>query len=195
MARSPDEDQALVEAARAGEQPAYEALFKKYRDRALALAFRYTHRHEEALDVVQDAFIKAFDRLKDFRGESRFVHWLFRIVVNTAIDAGRYKPPPPVLYDESRGEEGITRGDPRPDADPARAAEHQELLEAYQQALAQLSPEHRAAFALHAVQGLPYKEIAEVLDVPLGTVMSRLHYARKHLQKILRRFRGEENER
>jgi RNA polymerase sigma-70 factor (ECF subfamily) len=183
MAESPDEDQALVQSALGGDEDAFRALFDKYKDRALAVAFRYTHDHESALDVVQDAFIKAFRKLGDFRGQSRFVHWLFRIVANAAIDFGRRKPPPTAPYDEGRESGSPPAPDDRPDADPVRRAEGKELQEAYSDALNQLSPEHKAAFALHATQGLAYREIAEVLDVPIGTVMSRLHYARKHLQE------------
>jgi len=195
MERSPDEDAALVRAARAGEEDAFRALFEKYKERALGVASRYARNREDALDVVQNAFIKAFKRLDDFRGESHFSHWFFRIVANAAIDAARQRKEPQASYDEARESEGVSVRDDHPERDPARAAEDSELRQAYQQALGELSPDHREVFALHITQGLQYREIAQTLDIPIGTVMSRLHYARKHLQKTLRRFLADENTR
>ncbi len=188
MAQGPDEDLALVNAARAGEEDAFKALFEKYRDRAVALAYRYTHNREDALDVVQDAFLKVFRSLSGFKGQSRFVHWLFRIVVNRAIDVCRSREASHPTYDEAREGEGIAAPDLRPDANPLRSAARNELQEAYQNAIGELSPEHRAVISLHVSQGMRYIEIAETLDIPVGTVMSRLHYARKHLQEILKKF-------
>jgi RNA polymerase sigma-70 factor (ECF subfamily) len=194
MVQGPDEDLANVQAAQRGNLGAFEALFVKYRDRAAALAFRYTHSHEDALDVVQDAFIKVFRSLGEFRGQSRFVHWLFRIVANTAIDARRAKGSPEAVYDEARESEGVTVADPSAEADPARVAASREVQAAYQKALAELSPEHRAVFELHVTKGLSYSEIAQQVGVPIGTVMSRLFYARKQLQQKLSRFWRESEE-
>ena len=188
MTQSPDDDLALVDAARAGDQDAYEGLFNKYRDRAAAIAFRYTHNREDALDVVQEAFIKAFGSLDSFRGEAKFSNWLFRIVTNKAIDMFRRRKEPHASYDETREGEGIMVADTRPYANPVRNVETQEMREAYEGAVAQLSPDHRAVFALHVSKGLRYGEIAEALGIPIGTVMSRLHYARKRLRDLLRDF-------
>ncbi len=151
--------------------------------------------HEDAEEVVQEALLKAFRKLDNFRGGSKFYTWLYRIVHNGAIDrvrkVSRHRS---VDYDDAIGRHEEIDGaaqllPPRMDADPERVRQRRELKEQMEDALAQLSEPHRTVIVLREVQGLTYEEIAEVVDCPKGTVMSRLHHARKHMQTLLTPYR------
>ena len=188
------EDVALVERAAGGDAEAFEKLFVKYRQRVFAVAWRLLHDQDTALDVVQDAFVRAYEQLEDLRGEARFFPWLRRIAVNLAIDRLRHaRRGVEVSLDEQRvGEGDEEREEPaavvkaRAGAEsPAQKAELSEFSAALSAALQKLSDSHRAVFMLHAAEGMSYKEIAEALDINIGTVMSRLFYARKRLQELL----------
>jgi RNA polymerase sigma-70 factor (ECF subfamily) len=174
------DDESLVQLARRGDRPASEELFRRHRDTAYRVAFRLLGHHEDALDAVQEGFIKAISHLSDFDGRSGFRTWLMRIVHNAAIDAGRRRKRRPALgLNEESGAE------PAGEDDPARGLNRQDLRRALDTALNRLSPTTRQTFVLFAEGGLSYKEIAELQDVPIGTVMSRLHYARHKLQSYL----------
>ncbi|MBE7467196.1 MAG: RNA polymerase sigma factor [Planctomycetes bacterium] len=189
------EDGPLVERALGGDAEAFERLFVKYRQRVYAAAWRVLHDEEAALDVVQDAFVKAYERLGDLRGESRFFPWLRRIAVNLAIDRVRHiKRGVEVGFDEAqfgRGEEADgdrLPGDPDERArreSPVRKAELSEFGSSLEQALGKLTEAHRTVFLLHAAEGMSYREIADAIGCNIGTVMSRLFYARKKLQELL----------
>lgn len=188
------EDAALVEQAGAGKAEAFERLFVKYRQRLFAAAWRLLHDEDAALDVVQDAFVRAYEQLGNLRGETRFFPWLRRIAVNLAIDQLRHKRRGvEVELDEHRvGEGDEERDEPaavvkaRSGAEsPAQQAELSEFNAALSAALLKLSEPQRAVFMLHAAEGMSYKEIAEAMDCNIGTVMSRLFYARKRLQELL----------
>lgn len=180
------DDQALVERCRSGDLAAFEPLVEKYRERVWRLAYHYLRDREEAWDVAQEAFIRAWQALPSFRGQSAFYTWLFRIVVNIATDRARQRaargrafgtePVPEedwerVLIDSTRG----------PDEAAARTEERERL----RRALDALPEHHRAIIMLSDLEGLSYREIAEVLGIPMGTVMSRLHNARKRLRRVL----------
>jgi RNA polymerase sigma-70 factor (ECF subfamily) len=145
---------------------------------------------DEARDVVQDCFIKAYRSLERFQGDSGFYTWLYRIAVNLCIDrARRHQRAPKVEFDEAvaQEEEGDVGLSPqRLGFDPARALDDREIRERVLAALAQISENHRAILVLREVDGLSYEEIAAVLDIPQGTVMSRLFHARKRMQELLR---------
>lgn len=188
------EDPILVEKAVGGDSEAFEQLFLKYRQRLFAVAWRLLRDEDAALDIVQDAFVRAYEQLEKLRGEARFYPWLRRIAVNLAIDRLRHiKRGVEVALDEHR----VGGGDENSEAgaavmvarsgseSPVKKAEMSEFSTALQSALLKLSDSHRAVFMLHAAEGMSYKEIADALDVNIGTVMSRLFYARKRLQELL----------
>jgi RNA polymerase sigma-70 factor (ECF subfamily) len=188
------EDTALVERAVGGDGDAFEKLFLKYRQRVFSVAWRLLRDEDSALDVVQDAFVRAYQQLESLRGEARFYPWLRRIAVNLAIDRLRHiRRRVEVGLDEHRVGEGDEASD-EPAAvvlsrsgseSPAHKAEISEFSSALSSALLKLSESHRTVFMLHAAEGMSYKEIAETMDCNIGTVMSRLFYARKRLQELL----------
>ena len=188
------DDVKLVERTVAGQSEAFEELFVKYRQRVFAVAWRLLRNEDMALDVVQDAFVKAFEQLPKLRGETRFYPWLRQITINLSIDRLRQaKRHGEVGLDEHRvggGDEGreeraaVVLAKSGSES-PERLAELSEFSSALSDALLKLSDGHRAVFMLHASEGMSYKEIAEALNCNIGTVMSRLFYARKRLQELL----------
>ena len=185
---APD-DETLVGLAREGSRPASEELFQRHRGVAYRVAFRMLGNEQDALDAVQDGLLKAFSGLEDFDGRSGFRTWLVRVVSNAAIDLGRKRSRRHVFGIGLGHRSGADRGDdeaqgrePSVEADPARGMHRADLRLALDAALARLSPKVRMTFVLFAEAGLSYKEIAEAQDVPIGTVMSRMNYARQKLQ-------------
>ena len=189
------EDRRLVEQTIAGDKSAFETLFVKYRQRLYGVAWRLLHEEDSALDVVQDAFVKAYARIGDLRGEARFYPWLRRIAVNLAIDRLRkLKREAEVGFDEAHygagddtdtGRSSSSPTDKQERSNPLYNVELSEFSEALKVALEKISPPHRAVFMLHAAEGMTYREIADALKCNIGTVMSRLFYARKQLQELL----------
>jgi len=183
------EDAALVERAAGGDPDAFGQLFERRREGLYLKAYSYLRRRDDALDVVQEAFMRAWERLGGFRGESSFATWMGRIVTNLCID--RIRRPKTVsggLDEDVLGEPAedprLARAAPRASS-PVRAAELAEFAPALHSALGELSEKHRSVFLLHAQDGLRYREIADELGISIGTVMSRLHYAREKLQEML----------
>jgi RNA polymerase sigma-70 factor, ECF subfamily len=175
-------DEALVPRARAGDNAAREELFDRHRADSYRVAYRLLGHEEDALDVVQESMLKAFSALNDFDGRSGFRTWLLRIVTNTALDWGRRRKRRP----SGRGGDGDdSRWEPITSDDPAHRLHQQDLRLALDQALSSLTPTIRTTFVLFAELGLSYKEIAATQDVPIGTVMSRIHAAREKLQAAL----------
>jgi len=189
------EDGALVERTLNGEAEPFECLFTKYRQRLFGVAWRLLHDEDAALDVVQESFVRAFQQLEKLRGEARFYPWLRRIAVNLAIDRLRHaRRGVEVGFDEAQhgGGDSIGRDravwateDRAARESPEKRAELSEFSAALQEALCKLSENHRAVFMLHAAEGMSYREIADALNCNIGTVMSRLFYARKKLQEML----------
>jgi RNA polymerase sigma-70 factor (ECF subfamily) len=175
----------LVDQAAAGDREARRALFERFRDIAYRVALRVTGRNEDALDVVQDSFIRAFERLGAFQHESGFQTWLLRIVSNRALDVLRARKVrlavPLDADDESRPELAVAGREDR----PGHELEQRELGDRLRRAIESLPPEQRAAFALYGSGELTYAQIAEVLGIPIGTVMSRLYHARRRLHELL----------
>jgi len=183
------DDQALVERCRNGEVAAFEPLVEKYRERVWRLAYNYLRDREEAWDVAQDAFIRAWQALPSFRGQSAFYTWLFRIVINVATDRARQRSARGRAFGtEAVPEEDWDRVLVEPGGGPDTAAARAEQRERIRRGLDALPEHHRAIIMLSDLEGLSYREIAEVLDIPMGTVMSRLHNARKRLRDILGRL-------
>jgi RNA polymerase sigma-70 factor (ECF subfamily) len=180
------DDRTLVERCRGGDVAAFEPLVEKYRQRVWRLAYNVLRDHEEAWDVAQEAFIRAWQALPNFRGQSAFYTWLFRIVMNVAADRARQRAArgrafgtervPEEEWERVIADEGVT-----PDERAARVEERERITKA----LATLSADHRTIIMLSDLEGLSYREIAEVLGIPMGTVMSRLHNARKRLRDVL----------
>ena len=183
------DDQTLVERCRNGDVAAFEPLVEKYRERVWRLAYNYLRDREEAWDVAQDAFIRAWQALPSFRGQSAFYTWLFRIVINVATDRARQRSSRGrALGTEAVPEEDWDRVLVEPGGGPDAAASRAEQRERIRRGLDALPEHHRAIIMLSDLEGLSYREIAEVLDIPMGTVMSRLHNARKRLRDILGRL-------
>ncbi len=183
---SPD-DQALVERSRNGELDAFERLVEKYRERVWRLAFSYLRDREEAWDVAQEAFVRAWQGLGSFRGHSAFYTWLFRIAVNVATDRARQRAARGRAFGtEAVPEEDWDRVMVDQEAGPEDIATRAEQRERIRRGLDALPEHHRAIIMLSDLEGLSYREIAEVLQIPMGTVMSRLHNARKRLREVLR---------
>jgi RNA polymerase sigma-70 factor (ECF subfamily) len=160
---------------------------RAYQRRAYNLAFRLLGDGEEAADVVQDALVRAYTRLGEFRGDAAFSTWLYRIVHNMCLDALRWRARHPrAPLPAAGGPESRPASAPADPGDgPEAAALRREQRDALVRALAELSPEFRAAVVLRDVQGLDYAEVAAITGVSLGTVKSRLHRARARLRELL----------
>jgi RNA polymerase sigma-70 factor (ECF subfamily) len=184
----------LVKRIRNGDKEAFHDLVIRYQRKVFSIAYGMVHNREDAKDLTQDAFLKAYRNLERFEGSSSFYTWLYRITVNVCIDHIRkMKKHMTVDYDENMLRDGPVEGadNIRPrtlDGDPVRNLARKELLEKIGEALEKLSPIHKTAILLREVQGLSYSEMAEVMEVSKGTVMSRLHHARKNLQGLLQKY-------
>jgi RNA polymerase sigma-70 factor (ECF subfamily) len=177
-----DPDRELVDRAVRGDLDAFEQLVDRHRDVVFRVAARIVGR-EEADDVSQDAFLRAFHRLERFRAEGSFRAWLLRIAHNTALNHAARRVPEPVGAASEIDEEL-----PPADAgrEPVARLERRERGERLELKLRELRHEHRAVLVLRDLEGLPYEEIAQVTDAPLGSVKGRLHRARSELIEILR---------
>ena len=182
-------DVEAVERARQGDHAAFRVLVERYQGRAYRLALRVLRDEEGARDAVQEAFLKAYRSLDRFQGRSSFYTWFYRLVVNLCLDMRRRdRSDRHVEWAEELMHPSDQPGDPaREEADggPAGALERTQIRERVAAAIDQLPDVQRETLILREVEGLSYKEIAESLAISKGTVMSRLHYARKKLQKIL----------
>ncbi|MEX2223772.1 MAG: sigma-70 family RNA polymerase sigma factor [Candidatus Rokuibacteriota bacterium] len=180
------DERALIQRCIAGETAAFEPLVEKYRQRVWRLAYQVLHDREEAWDVAQEAFVRAFHSLPSFRGQSAFYTWLFRITVNVATDRHRQRGAQARAFGPERvTEEEWARSTPDPGGGPDEEAARAEQRDRIRGALDALPPKARTIIMLSDVEGLSYREIAEVLSCPIGTVMSRLHNARKRLKSLL----------
>jgi RNA polymerase sigma-70 factor (ECF subfamily) len=180
-------DKDLVARVIGGDREAYRVLVEKYQNRALAIALEIVKSREDAEDIVQESFVKAYLSLGEFRNQSAFYTWLYRIVYNMAIDFKRKmvrRGGDTLEYDEVSGTAGSEELAGRV-AGPHEAIVEKEQRARIARVVAELSPEHRAVIVLREVEGLSYDEIARVTGVTKGTVMSRLHYARKRMQGAL----------
>ena len=181
-------DRARVEAAQAGDRDAFDALIETYKDIVYAVAYRFARDPDLALDLAQEVFIRAYRGIRSFKGRSKFSTWLYRIAMNTCIDYTRRRArsmDPHVVPEEVAeyaGSEPISAGSPATPGDEVLTGE---LGEQIQAAIDALPEYHRSVFVLYEIEGMAYKEIAEVVGCSIGTVMSRLHYARKKLRAAL----------
>lgn len=190
---SSDEDRALVLKAQKGDMEAFEELVARHRDKVYARAFTMMRNEEEALDLSQEAWVKGWQRLAQFQGDSSFSTWITRIVINLCLDElrrhKRQRSESIEALDEETG--GVERQMPVVEANPTAGLESQELRTRIDEAMKKLSDEHRTVLTLHEFQDMEYKEIARVLGCSIGTVMSRLFYARRRLAGLLSDLRKE----
>lgn len=185
---SREADRELLDAVKAGDTTAYRGLVEKYQQRVYAVVYGMVRNREDARDITQEAFVKAYNSLEGFRVEAGFYTWLYRIAMNLAIDfIRRRKRRAATGFDEgvaARDDDGGIAESHHEDS-PRKQLERKQLYGRILDALEQLPEDQRQVIVLREVDGLSYKEIADIMEVPEGTVMSRLFYARKKLQKLL----------
>ena len=174
----------LVRESRRGDHEAFRELFDRYHRQVLAVAVGMTGNPDDAMDVAQETFLRAHRNLGNFLGESSFYTWLYRIAVNVAIDHRRREGRRSETGGDNEHMEETQPADTF--TEPDRGAESGELRGAMLAAIDELTPEHKAAIVLREIEGLSYEDISKVMQCSKGTVMSRLHYARKKLQARLR---------
>src|SRR5947209_7207714 len=181
------DDAALVLAAQKGDMAAFEELVARHRDKIYARAYTMMRNEEEAIDLSQEAWVKGWQRLAQFHGESSFGTWMTRIVINLCLDQLRKQKRQRTESVEELAEEsgGVERQMPVVTVNPTERLERSELRQRIDRALNQLSYEHRTVLVLHEFEELEYKEIAKVMDCSIGTVMSRLFYARRKMAALL----------
>ncbi|MDR3618171.1 MAG: sigma-70 family RNA polymerase sigma factor [Paludisphaera borealis] len=187
MTRNVD-DLSLVQACRAGRTEAYGLLVRRCQDRLFPTILRLMGSHEDAQDVLQDAFVRGFEKLDQYHGDSSFYTWIYRIAVNLALTRFRRRRLGGVLrlWGPNRGQLALDPPDQSPGVDPAFAMEQAEREAVVAAALGELAPEQRAVVVLKDFDGRRYEEISEILNIPIGTVRSRLHRARSQLRDRLR---------
>ncbi len=179
------DDHRLIRECLKGRTEAFGELVRRYQDRLYNTVFRLLDNAEDARDVVQDAFLSAYQSLNSFKGDSLFFTWLYRIAVNTAFSLKRKQRATLSLYRGGEEGGGHEPHDPSQESQPDRALEVADEERRIQQALNRLSPEHRVVLIMKDMEGQKYEAMAEVLGVPIGTIRSRLHRARMELREIL----------
>lgn len=181
---APSDEQLLVRSA-AGDRSALEELFRRYRQIAYRVAYRLLGNEADALDAVQNGFVKALVHLPRFQGRSSFKTWLLRVVSNASLDLGRQRGRRETISIDALRLRGQDDCEPSESPAPDRALEMADLRRQLDKALSQLPAAQRQTFVLHAEAELSYREIADALGISIGTVMSRLFYARQRLKSIL----------
>ena len=179
------EETELISRCQQGDQEALKDIFDKYHKKVYGIAYGVVRQREEALDIVQEVFIKLFRSIKNFKGRSHFYTYLYRMVINTAIDHARKTGKQPL---SSLDEEGSFQPSDGVDKGPERILLHKELEKKVNLAMEKLPAEQRAALIFREVEGLSYQEMAEAMGCSIGTVMSRLHYGRKRIQELLKDY-------
>lgn len=180
------DDNRLIADCLAGDTNAFGDLVRRHQDRLYNAVYRFVGNPEDALDVVQEAFLSAYQSLDSFKGDALFSTWLYRIAVNTAISLKRKKRVL-VRIPDRNGENGLEVADQSELNQPGHAIERVEEQRKLHQALGRLSPEHRVVLVMKELEGQKYEDMAATLGVPIGTVRSRLHRARLELRELLER--------
>lgn len=179
-------DGELVRKCQAGDVSAFQELTSRYHQKVFAVIMGLLRNRDDALEVAQETFFRAYRKIGSFQGGSSFYTWIYRIAVNLAIDAQRRQKRNPLEFRESmdhvlESQEELAR-------DPFADVHDKELREQLIRAINDLTPEHKAVIVLRTIEGLSYKDIGKIIGCSEGTVMSRLHYARKKLQGKLSAF-------
>ena len=181
----------LVKRCQKGDSEAFDELVIRYRTRVFGMVYNMVHSEQDAWDLAQESFVKAWKSIRRFQGKSSFYTWLYRIVMNVTIDWTRKRQikGSGAEFDDAiqlKEIDPASKTVPRPDALPSEQMEQQEIRSQIDRAIAQLSPDHRAVILMKEVEDMQYNEIAEALGCSIGTVMSRLFYARKKVQTLLK---------
>ena len=186
-------DDALVKFARRGDMRAFEELVARHRDRIFARAFSMMRNEDAAVELSQEAWVKGWQRLKQFQGESSFATWLTRIVINLCLDElrrqKRHRAESIQKMDEDSG--GVESLMPVVTVNPTERLERGELRKKIDAAMGKLSENHRTVLVLHEFEEMEYKQIAKAVDCSVGTVMSRLFYARRRMAALLAELKRE----
>lgn len=200
MASQPDKstltDDQLVKRSQRGDTEAYEELVARHRDKVYARAFSMMRNEDDAFDLSQEAWIKGWQRLKQFQGDSSFATWMTRITINLCLDLMRKQKRQRAESIEQLSEEtgGVERQMPVITTNPTEGLERSELRKRIDQAMTQLTEAHRTVLILHEFEELEYKAIAKVMKCSLGTVMSRLFYARRRMASLMAGWKREQEE-
>jgi RNA polymerase sigma-70 factor (ECF subfamily) len=176
----------LVLKCQSGEMDAFEELVSRYHQKVYLVILGLLRNPDDAMEVAQETFFRAYRKIKSFQGGSSFYTWLYRIAVNIAIDAQRRQKRNPLEFRDTMDE--VLEAQQQVAKDPFADIHEKELREKLLSAINDLTPEHKAVIVLRTLEGLSYKDIGEILGCSEGTVMSRLHYARKKLQEKLKAF-------
>jgi len=182
--REAEHDAALVQRLRKGDARALDELYRRHREAAYGIAYRLVGSREDALDVVQEAFIHVMRGIQTFRGQSSFRTWLYRIVTHASLDYRRWRSLRTAdRLDAESAVEPAATGPRQPT--PQAEAIAGDLRQAIDRALMNISEKNRAALVLYAIEGMSYQEVADVLGISVGTVMSRIFNARQRLRELL----------
>ncbi|MBR9884068.1 MAG: RNA polymerase sigma factor RpoE [Oceanospirillales bacterium] len=181
-------DQKLVKRVQAGDKRAFDLLVKQYQHKIIGLVGRYVYDHSEALDVAQEAFIKAYRALPNFRGESAFYTWLYRIAINTAKNylVARSRRPPDTDVDVADAHYIEGDSELKDIETPENSLYRDELERVVKQTLDQLPEDLRVALTLREFEGMSYEDIASIMDCPIGTVRSRIFRAREAIDREIK---------
>ena len=194
MDYSAAQDAELVQASRKGDMVAFEQLIARHRDKIYARAYMMMRNEEEAVDLSQEAWVKGWQRLVQFQGESSFTTWMTRIVINVCLDQLRKRKRQRAESIEAMEEEsgGVERQMPVVMVNPTERLERAELRVRIDEALGKLSEAHRTVLVLHEFEHMEYKNIAKTMKCSIGTVMSRLFYARRKMAVLLQDLKTSE---
>ena len=179
-------DSELVKQCQAGEMNAFEELVSRYHQKVYMVSLGLLRNRDDAMEVAQEAFFRAYRKINSFQGGSSFYTWIYRIAVNISIDTQRRQKRNPLDFRESM--DGVMEAQNEVAKDPFADVHDRELREKLTKAINDLTPEHKAVIVLRTIEGMSYKDIGQILGCSEGTVMSRLHYARKKLQDKLKVF-------
>ena len=183
------EEAELISRCQKGDQEALKVIFDRYREKVYRVAYGVVRHREDALDIVQEVFVKLYRSIGNYRGRSSFYTYIYRMAMNTAIDFARRRKK---FTASSLDEEGVVQPPDVPEKRPEAILIDKELEEKVNGAMAKLPEDQRAAVVYREVEGLSYQEMAQAMGCSIGTVMSRLHYGRKRLQKLLKGYLKEE---